>query len=47
MKQERKIIFIEGPLIEKVKRDAQIHLIKIAKRNIENGSYQPSKVINS
>ena len=30
MKQtKREIIFVPGPLIEKVKRDAQIHLIKM------------------
>jgi len=46
MKQDRKIIFIEGPMFQKVKRDAQVQLIKIAKKNIENGSYQPGKVIN-
>ncbi|MED4922092.1 hypothetical protein AABM27_01635 [Heyndrickxia faecalis] len=40
---KRTITIIEGPLSAKTKTDAQVYLLKIAKRNIEQGKYKPKQ----
>lgn len=39
----RTITIIEGPLVSKTKASAQTYLLKIAKRNIEQGKYKPKQ----
>lgn len=48
MKNDKKpIVWTMGPLVKEVKSAAQVRLVQIAKRNIEQGKFKPAAASNN